>query len=31
LPWIGVVVCAVVTLVLGLYPIAPSDVLPLVK
>ncbi len=31
LPWIGVAVCAVVTLVLGLYPIAPSDVLPLVK
>jgi NADH-quinone oxidoreductase subunit N len=31
LPWIGVAVCAVVTLALGLYPIAPSDVLPLVK
>lgn len=31
LPWIGVVVCAALTLVLGLYPIAPSDVLPLVK
>jgi hypothetical protein len=23
--------CALATLVLGLYPIAPSDVLPLVK
>jgi len=31
LPWIGVAVCAVATLVLGLYPIAPSDVLPIVK
>jgi NADH-quinone oxidoreductase subunit N len=31
LPWLGVAVCAVATLVLGLYPIAPSDVLPLVK
>ena len=31
LPWIGVAVCAVLTLALGLYPIAPSDVLPLVK
>jgi NADH-quinone oxidoreductase subunit N len=31
LPWIGVGVCALATLVLGLYPIAPSDVLPLVK
>ncbi len=31
LPWIGVAICAVATLVLGLYPIAPSDVLPLVK
>jgi len=31
LPWIGVVVCAAATLVLGFYPIAPSDVLPLVK
>jgi NADH-quinone oxidoreductase subunit N len=30
-PWVGVAVCAVATLVLGLYPIAPSDVLPLVK
>jgi len=31
LPWVGVAVCALATLVLGLYPIAPSDVLPLVK
>jgi hypothetical protein len=31
LPWIGVVVCAVATLALGFYPVAPSDVLPLVK
>jgi len=31
LPWIGVGLCAAATLVLGLYPIAPSDVLPLVK
>jgi NADH-quinone oxidoreductase subunit N len=31
LPWLGVGICAVAILVLGLYPIAPSDVLPLVK
>jgi NADH-quinone oxidoreductase subunit N len=31
LPWIGVTICAIATLVLGLYPFAPSDVLPLVK
>ncbi|MGP6158125.1 MAG: NADH-quinone oxidoreductase subunit N [Vulcanimicrobiaceae bacterium] len=31
LPWLGVGLCAVAVLVLGLYPIAPSDVLPLVK
>ncbi len=31
LPWIGVAVCVVATLVLGFYPLAPSDVLPLVK
>jgi len=31
LPWVGVAICAAATLVLGLYPIAPSDVLPLVK
>jgi len=31
LPWIGVTICAVATLVLGFYPFAPSDVLPLVK
>jgi NADH-quinone oxidoreductase subunit N len=30
LPWIGVAVCAVLTLVLGLYPVAPSDVIPIV-
>jgi NADH-quinone oxidoreductase subunit N len=31
LPWVGVAICAVATLVLGFYPLAPSDVLPLVK
>ena len=31
LPWACVGLCAFATLVLGLYPIAPSDVLPLVK
>jgi hypothetical protein len=31
LPWVGVALCAVATLVFGLYPVAPSDVLPLVK
>ncbi len=31
LPWVGVAICAVATLVLGLYPILPSDVVPLVK
>ena len=31
LPWIGVTICAVATLVLGFYPFAPSDVLPLVR
>ena len=31
LPWIGVTICAVATLVLGFFPFAPSDVLPLVK
>ena len=31
LPWLGVAICAVATLVLGFYPIAPSDVLPLVR
>ncbi len=31
LPWVGVGLCAAATLVLGLYPLAPSDVLPLVK
>lgn len=31
LPWIGVAVCAVAVLVMGFYPLAPSNVLPLVK
>jgi NADH-quinone oxidoreductase subunit N len=31
LPWIGVGVCVLATLVLGFYPLAPSDVLPLVR
>jgi NADH-quinone oxidoreductase subunit N len=31
LPWIGVALCAVATLALGLYPIAPSDIVPLLK
>ena len=31
LPWIGVTICALATLVLTFYPLAPSDVLPLVK
>jgi NADH-quinone oxidoreductase subunit N len=31
LPWLGVAICAVAVLALGLYPLAPSDVLPLVK
>jgi NADH-quinone oxidoreductase subunit N len=31
LPWVGVAICAVATLVLGLYPILPSDIVPLVK
>jgi NADH-quinone oxidoreductase subunit N len=30
-PWIGVTVCAGMTLVLGFYPIAPSDVIPFVS
>jgi hypothetical protein len=29
-PWIGVTVCAAMTLVLGFYPIAPSDIVPFV-
>ncbi len=29
LPWIGVVACLAVTLVLCFYPLAPSDILPL--
>jgi NADH-quinone oxidoreductase subunit N len=31
LPWIGLVACAIAVLVLGFYPLAPSDVLPAVK
>jgi NADH-quinone oxidoreductase subunit N len=31
LPWLGVAICAFATLVLTFYPLAPSDVLPLVK
>ena len=31
LPWAAVAICAVATLVLGLYPIAPSDIVPLLK
>jgi len=31
LPWIGIVACAVVVLVLGLHPLAPSDVIPQVR
>ncbi len=30
-PWLGVAVCAAGVLVLAFYPLAPSDVLPLVK
>jgi NADH-quinone oxidoreductase subunit N len=31
LPWVAVVVCAVATFALGLIPLTPSNVLPLVK
>jgi NADH-quinone oxidoreductase subunit N len=31
LPWVSVAVCAVAIVVMGLYPVFPSDVLPLVK
>ncbi len=31
LPWVAVVVCAAATFVLGLIPLTPSNVLPLVK
>jgi NADH-quinone oxidoreductase subunit N len=31
LPWVGVAICAVATLALGLYPVAPSDIVPLLK
>ena len=31
LPWVGVAVCALAVLALGLYPYSPADVVPLVK
>jgi NADH-quinone oxidoreductase subunit N len=31
LPWVAVAVCAAATFVLGIYPLTPSDVLPLVR
>ena len=31
LPWVAVAVCAVATFALGLLPLTPSNVLPLVK
>ena len=31
LPWVSVAVCAVAVFVLGIYPLTPSDILPLVK
>ena len=31
LPWVAVAVCAVATFALGIYPLTPSNVLPLVK
>jgi NADH-quinone oxidoreductase subunit N len=31
LPWIGIIVSAAAVLALGLYPLVPSDILPLVK
>lgn len=31
LPWVGVVVCAIAVLAMGLYPVFPSALLPLVK
>ncbi len=31
LPWVAVAVCAVATFALGLFPLTPSNVLPLVK
>ncbi|MBV9407242.1 MAG: hypothetical protein JO164_00360, partial [Candidatus Eremiobacteraeota bacterium] len=31
LPWVAVVVCAAATFILGLIPLTPSNVLPLVK
>ena len=31
LPWVTVAVCAAAVFVLGLYPLTPSNVLPLVR
>jgi NADH:ubiquinone oxidoreductase subunit 2 (subunit N) len=31
LPWVAVAVCAVATFALGIVPLTPSNVLPLVK
>jgi NADH-quinone oxidoreductase subunit N len=31
LPWISIAVCAVAVFALGLYPLTPSDIIPLVK
>jgi hypothetical protein len=31
LPWIGVVACFALTLLLCFYPLAPSDILPLTR
>ena len=31
LPWVAVAVCAVATFALGIIPLTPSNVLPLVK
>ncbi len=31
LPWISVAVCAAATFALGIYPLAPSDIIPVVK
>jgi NADH-quinone oxidoreductase subunit N len=31
LPWVSVAVCAAAIFILGIYPLTPSDILPLVK
>ncbi len=31
LPWLTVAACTIAMIVLGLYPLAPSDIVPLVK